>query len=228
MSARRAAARLYAAAMWQRDLKLELPFRILRRSATLPPLAAITARNPLADIFYNTMSADRVSGLLEAWVDGWAGDSFAKHAIGANSPLNSAGIYAQNALPIYADAGLVVHRPYLDSEMLGFALAIVDDWKEKERKSILKYSLARHVPREMVYRPRSGFADPQLRVMHDPRLIEHLRSAAGSAGPVSSSLRTDNVITGCELLAKGTKLPRQTLGCLWAIAFLDRWYRTAT
>jgi len=223
---RRAAARFYAAAMWNSDLKLELPFRILRRSALMPPLAAITARNPLAGILYNTMSADRVNGLLEEWVEGWAGESFAQHAIAAYSSLDEAGIYAQNALPIYADAGFVVHNPYLESEMLGYALTIVDEWKEKERKSIIKHSLAQYVPREMVYRPRSGFADPRLRIMRDPRFIDYLRSAVDSTGPIASVLHKKKIKQACDLLSQGTKLPRQTMGCLWAVTFLDRWYRT--
>jgi len=223
---RQSASRFYASALWHRDAKLELQFRILRRSATMPDLAAITARNPLAGIFYDRRAADRVNSLLEDWVEGWAGESLAQHVVASYSALTSAGIYAQNALPIFDEADFAVHYPYLESEMLGFALAIVDNWNEKERKSILKYSLARYVPQEMAYRPRSGFADPQLRIMRDPRFIDYLRSAADSTGPISSILRKDEVIKGCELLSRGAKLPRQTMGCLWAITFLDRWYRT--
>ncbi len=225
--ARRVASRLYADTLWHRQFKFDLQFRVLRRSATMPALAAITARNPLADVLYSSQAAIQVGDLLENWLEGWGGNSLAQHVVAAYLALSSAGIRAQNALPIYRNANFQVRFPYLDSEMLGLALAIVDEWKEKEHKSILKHSLARYVPREMVYRPRSGFADPKLRVMRYPQFIEHLRSTIDSDGPISSILRKDNVIKGCDLLSQGARLPRQTMGCLWAVTFLDRWYRTA-
>jgi asparagine synthase (glutamine-hydrolysing) len=228
VAGRHLASHLYAAGLWHNTGKIEYLFRILRRSATMPLLSAIVAQNPLADILYDDSLASDVHRLLENWISGWAGESLAHRAIAADMALICANIFAQKAKPIFDTAGFMVKYPFLQTEVMNVALASIGNWRMDEPKDILKRCLARHVPREMVYRPKSGFVDPRSQVFYNTQFIAYLRAAVDSTGPIGSMLRKRPLMRACDLLARKAYLQTQTLNCLWAITFIDRWYRTAS
>ena len=226
-AARHVASRLYAAGLWHMQSKFEHRFRILRRSATMPLLSAILAQNPLADILYRGNLAGDVHRLLADWIGGWVGESLSHRVVTADLAMTCANTFAQKAKPILESAGHDVCYPFLETEVVSVALASIDHWRMDEPKAPLKRLLARHVPREMVYRPKIGFVDPRGRVFYDSQFIAHLRAAADPTGPIASLLHKRPLMKACDLLARGAHLPTQTLNCLWAITFTDRWYRTA-
>jgi hypothetical protein len=79
----------------------------------------------------------------------------------------------------------------------------------------------------MVYRPKSGFVDPRKSAYHAPEFLAHLRSAADNDSPIGFVLVRKRLLRACDLLFRRRELPAYTRYCLWAIAFADRWYRTA-
>jgi hypothetical protein len=79
----------------------------------------------------------------------------------------------------------------------------------------------------MVYRPKSGFVDPSNRVFFDAQFIDYFRAAAEPTSPIASVLNRKPLLKTCDLLSRKNNLPDQTLNCIWAITFTDRWYRTA-
>jgi hypothetical protein len=80
----------------------------------------------------------------------------------------------------------------------------------------------------MVYRPKSGFVDPKAEaVFVSAEFLDYLRASAEPSGPISNFLEMGPLLKSCDLLARKKRLPRQTLTVLWAIVFMDRWYRTA-
>jgi asparagine synthetase B (glutamine-hydrolysing) len=224
---RHVASHLYAAGLWHGRGRMEYLFRILRRSATMPPLSSIVAQNPLADILYDDALASDVHRLLEDWIGGWAGESLSHRAVAADMALTCTNIYAQKAKPIFDIAGFAVSFPFLQTEVMSVALASIGHWRIDEPKDTLKRCLARHVPREMVYRPKSGFVDPRGRVFYDTQFIAYLRAAADAKGPIASMLKKRPLMKACDLLARKAYLPTLTRNCLWAITFIDRWYQTA-
>lgn len=225
--ARRAASLLYAAALWHRKGRIEYLFRILRRSIDKPILSAAMAQNPLDGCFYRTLPDNDVHNLLADWVGGWGAGSLPQRLVASQLALKCSGISAQKVQPILELAGHQVHYPFFQTEVFSAALGSVLHWQMDEPKAPLKRSLARHVPREMVYRPKSGFIDPQGSVYFDPDFIAYLRAAVDSTGPIASMLNPKPLIKTCDLLLRGGNLPAPALSCVWAIAFLDRWYRTA-
>jgi hypothetical protein len=49
--------------------------------------------------------------------------------------------------------------PFLENDMISMALRSTPHWQMEEPKAPLKQSLSRSIPRNMVYRPKSGFVD---------------------------------------------------------------------
>jgi asparagine synthetase B (glutamine-hydrolysing) len=224
---RRAAAIAYGMGFWHRTGSLERRFRILRRSINMPLLSAVLAQNPLDGILYRTPSRDHVHALLADWVEPWVEGSMAQSIVAGDLAMICANIFAQKGLPILNKAGFEVEYPFLKNAFVSTSMASIPFWNMAERKAPLKESLARHVPREMVYRKKSGFVDIAVPVFFDSTFIEHLRAAAEASGPISALLEPAPLLSACEYLSRGHPLPLQTLNCLWAITFMDRWYRTA-
>ncbi len=224
---RRSASFVYGRALWHSAARWEYPFRVARRSAILPLPAAAVAQNTLAGILYRAAPGHSLDGMLSSWVGSWAGESMASRIMAADLALICANIFAQKGLPILEGAGHVVAYPFLDSESVSFALSAVPSWAMDEAKAPLKLCLAGQVPREMVYRAKSGFIDPRRGVFHAPEFIAHLRATLDDSGPISPYLCRRPALKACDLLHRHRSLPAQTLDCLWGITFTDRWIRSA-
>jgi asparagine synthetase B (glutamine-hydrolysing) len=212
---------------WHRTGAVEYRLRLLSRLNDMPLLSAILAQNPLAGVVYAGDGRKRVDDWLDEWVSGWAGDSVLRKVIAADLAMTCANTFAQKAYPIFKKANRRVVYPFMEPEMVGFALSIAPSAQSSEKKAILKTLLSQQVPHEMVYRPKSGFVDPSGQVFYDPRYIELLWAATEEESALSGMLFKMPVRKVCDLLYRKRSLPVQMLNCIWTIAFVDRWYRTA-
>lgn len=224
---RRIAAARYDNFFWCRPGKLEYTTRILRRSVDMPPLSAILAQNPLAGKLYKQYPSAKVYQLLDEWIAPWPGCGFLQRIIAGDLMLTCANIFAQKGLPILEAGGHGVIYPFLDIDMVASALCWGPDLKMRQSKALLKQSLEKYVPRDMVYRPKSGFVDLRQNVFFEAEFIDYLRDSVEPTSPVSFILSQKEVIKVCDLLSKRVWLPPQTLNCIWAIVFTSRWYATA-
>ena len=225
--AKKLAAFAYSKMLWYRTGRIEHVARILGRSTEMPLLSAILAQNPLAGTFYKKDNRHSVDDLLERWIGGWAGDTSATRVVAADLALTCANTFAQKAQPILESGGHKLLYPFLEVEAVSMSLSSFPHWQMDEPKAPLKKSLARHVPHNMVFRPKSGFVDPRGKVFFDEEFIEHLRSKCEPTGPIAHMLEKKPILKSCGLLARSKPLPAQTLNLIWAVVFTDRWYRTA-
>jgi hypothetical protein len=211
--ARKAASFAHRRMLWHRKGRLEELAGTMRRSIEMPPLSAVLARSPVAGTFCREI---------------WAGESPTRCIVAAILALRHANVFAQKHRSILESAGHTLLSPLLDTKIMATALHAIPSWPMGEPKSPLKRSLARHVPRDMVYRPKSGFVDPKAEaVFVSAEFLDYLRASAEPSGPISNFLEMGPLLKSCDLLARKKRLPRQTLTVLWAIVFMDRWYRTA-
>lgn len=104
----------------------------------------------------------------------------------------------------------------------------IGKWYMTEPKAPLKYSLARKIPKALVYRPKSGFVDPKAKVCYEPEFLEMLRCTTDTGSPLTDFLHRKRLHLAIDKLSKNARFPLQTLNTLWGITFIDRWYRTAT
>lgn len=224
--ARQVASLAYGEVLWKRTGKWEKVGRVCRRSIDMPLLSAVLAQNPLAGTFFNGAANSNLHDLLERWIVGWVGEHRRSQIVGADLALTCANIFAQKAKPILEGAGHKVLYPFLDIEMVSMALGIARSNQMVEAKAPLKRSLARYVPDDMVYRPKSGFVDVKGEVFFSEEFIHHLFAATKSSSPFGHILDRKSVDRVGELLKRKKVLPAQTLNLLWSIVFTDRWYRT--
>jgi len=216
----------YPLALWDHPRAARL-LGAARRSASIPLAPAILAQNPLAGILYDDRLSHEVYRTLDNWVRDAVGGSYRARAIATDLMLIGPGMFAQKALRVFEGAGMRVCFPFLSTEILATAFASVDSWPTQEPKAALKQCLARHVPHEWVYRPKSPFLDPAQSLFRDPDFIGHLRGTVDADGPIAHMLDRGVVLKACDLLGRGEVPPVQTLNGLWAATFTDRWYRTA-
>lgn len=210
--------------LWRSNGRSEYYSRLCRRSVQMPMVPAMLAQNALAGIFYDDNAAEQVYSLLNEWLQFMVGSqSVSRQAVAGDLALTCANIFAQKARLILVDAGLDVVYPYMSPE--AFAAGLVASEKPmSEAKAPLKRALAKHVPRDFVYRPKAGFIDPAGRIFYTENFLTALYDA--THGPISSFLNKNSVLKTVDHLRRGGNLPAQTLNVAWAAAFADRWYRT--
>lgn len=188
----------------------------------MPFPAAALAQNALAGIAYDLSPRDQVLGMLADYLGVWRDDPMIAHMV-VDLALVCAGIYAQRGGPLFERMGVRTVHPFLTDSAL--ALAFTEERNDWGAKIPLKEALARHVPRELVYRPKSGLTPPLEAVFHQPDFVGHLEATTN--GPLSRILDRRAIGDATNVLHKGKPIPVQTANFLWAATFLDRWLRTA-
>jgi asparagine synthetase B (glutamine-hydrolysing) len=216
-----------SASLWRRSSGIERRLRLLRRSALMPLLSAAVAQNPLVDIAYHAPEGVRreVSRTLDHWVAGSlpCGDNRVRLS-GLDLALVCGNIFAQKNKPLFDASDHRVAYPFLDSRMVRLALARAVHWPgSHESKRVLKAALARQVPHELVYRPKSGFVVPMHEKFREPRFLEAYDRLLESSAPLARLLDRRWLIAARMFLSGGRPLPAQTQNVVWAAVFTNQW-----
>lgn len=120
-------------------------------------------------------------------------------------------------------ASLEVREPFLTPRLLEFAWSLPDHTKLRwgNRKALLKEIAARHVPREVVYRPKMGFASP-LDKWFNGKLGEYGASLFEQSQVVSSGY----VAAGAfESALNRHRRSGKEATRLWLLLWLELWFR---
>lgn len=226
---RRIVGELYRLHQWRRDDKVEWNLRVLRRSSQMDPAAMSIALNPLDGIAYHVdRSAVRdVQRALDEWMDTTLVDDDEVRVAGLDLALICADIYAQKGKRIYDASARDLRFPFLDPAMTTLALGEARHWAGREEpKWVLKHLLARHVPREMVYRAKSGFVAPYDEQFAHPEVVAALRGA-GRSGPLAGVVSTKFCQRLADDLAARRPVNHQTHNFAWAVVTVELWWRHA-
>jgi asparagine synthase (glutamine-hydrolysing) len=91
-----------------------------------------------------------------------------------------------------------------------------------ESKAVLKRLLARDVPPEMVYRPKSGFNPPISAAFRAGRLRDALEEAVSPQSPLASCLVRPTLQAMARRAAQG-ELPHRVYNFLWTVVCVTQW-----
>lgn len=224
---RRFGGAIYSTGLWRSRHRLEKLLRVMRRSLLGSIPAAVIAQNTLEDVLYEARNMEAVVALLETAVDGWAGPSVARRSVAADMMLTCAGVFAQKAQPILERAGHTVVFPFMDTAFVELALNTIDVWSMRTPKHALKVALSRSVPRNLVYRPKSGFVEREPTVFYSGEFKEMLRDSIGKDAPLAPWIKGPAARRLLDELNRGKLFSAQVYNFIWALVFGDRWYKTA-
>jgi asparagine synthetase B (glutamine-hydrolysing) len=212
--------------LWQKDSKLEYWLRLLRRTSEHHfPLSAI-AQNPLADIAYSL--PEHVSSEVESLGIGWLRSISPEdphlQLAAADLALVCGGIFAQKSKSLFADSDLEIVYPFLSTQMVRIALSS-GNWQgaDQEAKWLLKAALARHVPSEMVYRPKSGFVAPMSEKFKSDAFLAAFDKLIAGKSQLSPFLEKKFLRSIREKITAKSILPAQTANLVWAVVFVSEW-----
>lgn len=112
--------------------------------------------------------------------------------------------------------------PFLDHDLMNTAFAISGDLKIKdgEAKYILKKSLEKLLPREVLYRKKQGFCVP-IKEWASDIMIEFLEVELGAFSKKADIFREDKIRSVLENVKNGKS---SNTNMLWTIYFLIQWY----
>jgi Asparagine synthase (glutamine-hydrolyzing) len=209
-----------------RQSKVEYWSRLLARRSQHPyPLSAV-AQNPLAGIAYDApkQTVREVDELLLSWLSSIAQPDPAVQVAALDLALVCSCMFAQKSAPIFAASPLQITYPYLSPKMTRLAMSSTK-WQgaDQDAKWLLKAALAKHVPHEMVYRPKSGFVAPmEQKLKSDAFLAAFDRIVAGDSA-ISPFIKRAFLQNLRPRIAAGVALPPQTTNFVWGVTFTSVW-----
>ena len=204
----------------------------LYTSAQMPILQASVARNPLSEIAYHFPDHVRseTQTLLGDWLDSsvpWKQDISPQLVSALDLILICCGLYAKLRKAIFDASPIEVRYPFLEPNMVKLGLERAIHWPGTERgKLALKNLLAQHVPREMVFRPKSTFVPPikELKeLLQSPAFLKALDKLLEPTNPVSSTLNLRFTRRLQAYLKQGKHLPLEIHNFIWSAVFTGLW-----
>jgi len=229
---RRQVARAYGwLDLWKSTSRAERLARFVRKSTEMPLGYAVLAQNALLRIAYDAPAEVRAAArraVAESVEVVGAGLGTKERLCLLELVWMCPGRYAAKSFDPLRRRGVPTIYPFMDPALIGLTAAL--PWEAKsargEAKSVLKELFVRHVPREWVYRRKSGFLPPYRElfadgavqgVLHehvlrpDNPLLEHCRPG-GLAALVSRTRRGEPVNIGAYYF-------------LWVLLFTSEWLR---
>jgi asparagine synthase (glutamine-hydrolysing) len=216
--------------LWRYDGGLERLGRVARKSLSLTPGEAVVAENALDGVAY-TIPDEVRSGLREAVETNFEVMSAGAPPEERLSLLDLAWVCAGRMAPKSFEPlrrhGIQAVYPFLEPTLLRAALSL--SWGERSRpgeaKALLKTLLARTLPREWVYRPKSGFAPSHRELLGSAAVQEFLRDVVLSVrNPWLDFCRRDNVSEMVERARRRRTLSPGACDFLWTLTFASGWF----
>ncbi|HYW77283.1 MAG TPA: XrtA/PEP-CTERM system amidotransferase [Gammaproteobacteria bacterium] len=218
--------------------KMDWAPRVLRAKSTLQALALDSVEGYLESVAITTRARRRAlfSSQFEAELGGYRSlEVFRRHAEAANvSDALSLVQYLDFKTYLPGDIltkvdrasmayGLEVRVPLLDHEFVGWVARISPELKlrGREGKYVFKKALEPYVPREVMYRPKMGFAVPLAQWLRGP-LYERTRQALAERLPATGCFDRSSLLRVLEVHRSGVC---DHSALLWALLMFDGFSR---
>lgn len=216
--------------LWRYNSGIERPGHAIRQSVQMSLRhSAVIAQNPLDGIAYTIPSdvrkniEDIISTRVEVLGFGLGPED---QFILLNLVYVCAGEFMAKSFDPLRMHGVKPIYPFLEPPMLrlSFSLPWAEKCKNGEYKALLKSLLACSVPREMVYRPKSGFVSPLQEVLTYNSMQEFLRNVVMSRNnPLTEFYQVKTIRQMIERAQRGQPLSVGTYNFLWLITFTSGW-----
>ena len=216
---------------------VERLLRVLVRAGALPfPLSAI-AQNPLWEVGFTVPPEVQRQAVYELHNNGcWREERHSTaQLIYADVSCVCGRVFSQKTRSLFgswptpsASISSKLVYPFLSDRMvhLGIETGRIVPESSRETKVVLKRALARHVPKELVYRRKSAFTGNVEEILRASVVKEALRAVVDNSSPLSGFIKTafvQNVLDQLDHII----FPDQTNSFLWLLAFCNQWLKQA-
>ena len=215
--------------LWRYDGTIERMGRVLRRSVQMPPEhAAVIGRSSLDGIAY-TIPPEIRDGLEEtvrASVERLHEHlGPVEYVILLELLHASTGVFSCKFSHPLAAQGVRMTCPFLEPAFLRVILSgQARESVGREGARLVKRILARSVPREWAYRPKSAFLPPFREMFAHSAIQEFLRGVALSRNNLLADYVEINIATAmAERAARGKPLNIGVYNFLWGLIFASAW-----
>ena len=208
----------------------EYYLRLLRRSCQLPELLGAIATSALREICFHAPAAvcDEVNLAVETLVPSEMSlDAGIKYCL-LDLVVTCCRVFAQKMKPVFDQSQIQVRYPYMTPRVLDYAFRTFHSPNNKLDKAHLKSALARQVPHELVYRPKSGFVAPLQTSFRHPSFLQALDEAIHAPGPFGEFLYLPSIAALRRRIDRGAALPTQAYTFLWSLVFGTKWHDQAS
>lgn len=210
--------------MWaRRDSQIGDFLGILHCCAQMPSVYASAFTNPLCGIAYHVSHSVRSETLelLAEWLEGCV-----PSARGLSPQLIITYLVllvccanvAQKDKSIFDASPIEVRYPFLEPNLVRLALERAIFWPGAEERL-----LAQQVPREMVFRPKSGFGPPRRELLRSPAFMKAVDHMLDATSPISSIIDRDCIRSLRRYLQQGQNLPAVTTDFIWTAVVIGLW-----
>jgi asparagine synthase (glutamine-hydrolysing) len=137
-----------------------------------------------------------------------------------------AGIYVSKDCDPLRRRGMVPFFPFLSEDVIRAGLFLMENLREeRETKLILKRLLSKHVPNEMVYRAKSGFAPPIEVTLNSRAAKEYINDIVLSRDNPLEQFVYPRVVTKMfQRLWSGKPVYGNHFNFLWSYIFVSVWF----
>ena len=217
-------------AWWEDQSGAELLGRLARRSVQLPiHQAAIMAQNALNGIAYRIppMVDRELSEVVDAYLMRMASKLPGEEQMSLVDVMHvCAGQFATKTFDPLRHYGVQTVYPYLNPEVIRYSFSL--PWRMKSRpnqsKAILKELLARTLPREFIYRPKSGFNPPTQQILASDTVREFVYDVVMSeANVLLSYCDVPTVEQVMERVTQGKPTSTGVYNFAWVLIFTSAW-----
>lgn len=212
---------------WQKESRIEYWLRLLTRASRHRfPLSAV-AQNPLAGTAYHVPEHvySEVESLGFSWLKSISPQDPRIQLSALDMSLVCSCMFTQKSKSFFAASALDITFPFLSPQMVRIALSS-GNWEgaDREAKWLLKAALARHVPSEMVYRPKSSFVAPMGLTLKSEAFLAAFDKLIADKSPLSPFLEKKFLRDiRAKLTANEHPFPAQTTSAVWAMVFVSQW-----
>ncbi len=215
-------------ALWRNapTARLEFLVRALRQSARYSLGVGVFCQNGLDGIAYSRRAECLENEVFQP-IKELTTDLSPESALSFTDMIQvCAGRFAAKSFDPLRSRGLMPCYPFLQPSMLQLSLSL--PWHVKcrngERKSLLKNILVKAVPRDLVYRKKSGFNAPMAAIMATDVMQDYLRDVAlASDSPLIKLLKVKKVTEMVDRVRGGQGVAQGVHNLLWCLVFLSAW-----
>lgn len=214
--------------LWHKASKYENIYRAVKRSSVWPSKIRPYTLHALALVGFDVTKEciDTLEDDLQNWYlrisDGKI--RHAENLLSALSIMSSKAVQKHYTPMDQLEINLV--SPFLENDIAEFGINQIISWPQEEvnNKSILKRIMARSLPEDLVYRPKSGLSVDPIHLFCQPQLLVALKNVLeDSSGPLFNILHLNNNSKIYEKIQKKQRLPWYTYEYVWQLIFIHHW-----